>query len=188
MHAIWKGSISFGLVNIPINLYSGSEESRINLRLLHKKDYSPIRYLKVCKAEDKEVSYDEIVKGFEYQKNQFIVLTEKDFEKANVRATHLIDIVEFVNENEVDVRLYERPYYLEPAKGADKAYALLGEALIRAKKVGVANCVLHNREHLAIIKPIEGVLVLNMLRYSREVKDISEVKIATHQQFQKKRN
>lgn len=177
MHAIWKGSISFGLVNIPINLYSGSEERRLNLRMLHKTDLSPIRYKKICKAENKEVPYAEVVKGFEYQKNEFIVLSEQDFAKANLRSTHLIEIVEFVSEKEIDIRLLEKPYYLEPGKGAEKAYALLSAALSRSKKVGIAKYVLHNREHYAIVKPINGVLVLNMIRYVAEIRDISEIKI-----------
>lgn len=177
MHAIWRGSISFGLVNIPINLYSGSEENRINLRMLHKSDLSPVRYAKVCRAEGKEISYPEVVKGFEYQKNEFIVLDEKDFEKADLRATHLIDIVQFVDEDEIDIRLYQKPYYLEPGKAAGKAYSLLSEALAKAKKVGVAKFVLHNREHLAILKPINGVLVLNEIRYANEIRDDADINI-----------
>lgn len=177
MHAIWRGSISFGLVNIPINLYSGSEENRLNLRMLHKADLSPVRYAKVCRTEGKEITYQEIVKGFEYQKNEFIVLDEKDFEKADMRATHLIEIVEFVDEQEIDTRLYEKPYYLEPGKSAGKAYSLLSAALIKAKKVGVAKFVLHNREHIAILKPINDVLVLNEIRYVNELRDATDLNI-----------
>ena len=178
MHAIWSGSISFGLVNIPINLYSGADESRVDLHLLHKTDDSPIRYLKVCKAEGKEVPYTEIVKGYEYQKNEFVELDDKDFEIANVRATHLIDIVEFVAEKEIDIRFYEKPYYLQPAKNAEKAYALLNEALKRSKKVGLAKFIIHNREHIAVLKPIDGILVLNRMRYAGEIRDPSEIKVA----------
>jgi len=145
--------------------------------MLHKSDLSPVRYLKVCKADGKEISFDEIVKGFEYQKNEFVILDDKDFEKANVRLTHLIDIVEFVNEDEIDIRLYEKPYYLEPNKEANKAYALLTHALTRSKKVGIAKFVLHNREHIGVVKTISGLLVLNILRYAGEIRDTNEVKI-----------
>ncbi len=181
MRAIWTGSISFGLVNIPINLYSGFQDRRLNLHMLHKKDESPIRYVKKCRLEDKEVPYAEIVKGYEFQKNEYVVLEDKDFAAANVRATHLIEIVEFVNEKEIDIRLYERPYYLEPGRSADKAYGLLGEALFRSKKVGVAKFVLHDREHLAILKFINGILVLNTIRYVTEIRDIKQIKITKAQ-------
>lgn len=177
MHAIWSGSISFGLVNIPIKLYSGSEESSLNLRMLHKKDLSPVRYAKVCRSEGKEISYAETVKGYEYQKNEFVVLEDKDFEKANVRATHTIEIIQFINEKELDIRYFEKPYYLEAEKTAIKAYALLMEGLSRSKKVGLAKFVLHNREHLGIVKVIDGVLVLNSLRFNSEIRDTSQLKV-----------
>lgn len=176
MHAIWSGAISFGLVNIPIKLYSAANETTLNLRMLHKKDNSPIRYAKVCRAEGKEISYQDTVKGFEYQKNEFVVLDDKDFEKANVRATHSIDIIQFINEKELDIRYFEKPYYLEPDKGADKAYALLREGLSRSKKVALVKFVLHNREHLGILKTIAGILVLDSMRFNSEIRDISEVK------------
>ena len=117
------------------------------------------------------------MKGFEYQKNEFIVLSDQDFEKVNMRTTHLIEIIEFVNEKEIDIRLFEKPYYLEPGKGADKAYRLLSEALSRTKKVGIAKYVLHNHEHYAVVKPIDGVLVINIIRYVAEIRDLSEVRI-----------
>lgn len=183
MHAIWSGSISFGLVNIPIKLYSGSEDPRVNLKMLHNKDNSPIRYAKICRAEGKEVSYSEVIKGYEFQKNEFIVLDDQDFEKANVHATHTIDIIEFINEKELDLRLFEKPYYLEPDKGADKAYSLLREALSRSKKVAVAKFVLHNREHLALLKSIDNILVLNSMRFIDEIRDVKQLKIPKVTQF-----
>ena len=121
--------------------------------MLHKKDNSPIRYAKICRAEDKEIPYTEIVKGFEYAKDNYVVLTEQDFSKASVKSTHSIDIFEFIDQKEIDIRYYDRPYYLEPGKGADKAYLLLREVLRRSKKIAVATFVLHNREHLGVIKP-----------------------------------
>lgn len=177
MQAIWKGSISFGLVNIPINLYTGAESPSLHLTMLHKADLSPIRYAKICKEEGKEIPYQEIVKGFEYQKGEYVILNESDFEKASISSSHVIDVIEFVNENEIDIRYYDKPYYLEPGKSADKAYALFREALLRSKKVGIATVVFHNREHIAMIKPIGNVLVLNTMRYAREVRDTNSLKV-----------
>ena len=172
MRSIWAGSISFGLVNIPIKLYSAAEEYELSLTMLHKKDSSPIRYAKFCKAEEKEIPYKEVVKGYEFQKGQYVVISDKDFEHANVSATHTIDIVEFTDEQELDLRYFEKPYYLEPEKSADKAYALLREALRQANKVAIATFVLRNREHLAVLKPVENAIVLNSMRFFSEVRSL----------------
>lgn len=171
MRAIWTGSLSFGLVNIPIKLYSGSDyRSSIDLTMLHEKDNSPIRYAKVCRAEGNEVPYEEIVKGYEYRDGDYIILTEEDFERANPRKTKTIDIMQFSEEEEIDSRYFEKPYYLEPNKGAEKPYALLREALKRSQKVAVATFVLRKREHLAVVKPDGDALVLNQLRYAEELR------------------
>src|SRR4051812_25532175 len=123
MRAIWSGSLSFGLVNIPVKLYSATGENRLNLDMLHKKDLSPIRYARICRADGKEIAYEDIVKGYEYRKGDYVVLTDEDFKKANVEKTKAIEIEQFTKESEIDTIYFEKPYYLEPDKGAEKAYA-----------------------------------------------------------------
>lgn len=169
MRSIWKGALSFGLVNIPIRLYTASREKEISFVLLHKKDLSEIRYARICKTEDKEVPWSEIVKGYEYEKGEYVVLEDADFEKADLKKTKTIEIVSFIEEDEIDSVYYVKPYFLEPDKNADKAYALLREALKKSKKVGLAKYVLRNREHLAVVKVHEDVLILNELRYLNEL-------------------
>ncbi|RPJ05387.1 MAG: Ku protein [Deltaproteobacteria bacterium] len=177
MRAIWSGSINFGLVNIPVKLFSGAESNTLDLDMLHKTDLSPIKYVRVCKSDNKEVPYEEIVKGYQYSDGEYVVLTDEDFESANVEKTHLIDILDFVDEAEIDTRYFEKPYYLEPDKTGAKPYALLREALKRSKKVGVANYVLRNRGSIAVVKAIDTVLVLNQIRYREEVRNYEELKL-----------
>lgn len=175
MRAIWTGSLSFGLINIPVRVYSAAEERALNFDMLHKKDLSPIRFARICKADGKEVPYKDIVKGYEYQKGDYVVLLDEDFKQASIKKTKTIDILDFVEENEIDPLYYVKPYFLEPDKGADKAYVLLREALRKSKKVGLAKFVLHNREHLAVIKPFEQVIILNQLRYQEELRKPDEL-------------
>lgn len=178
MRSIWTGAISFGLINIPVKLYSGAESrDGLDLHMLHEPDKSPIRYAKICRAEDKEVPYNEIVKGYEYAKGQFVVLSDEDFEAADVKKTTTIDIVEFADENQIDVRYLERPYYLEPAKGADKPYVLLREALRKTNRLAVATFVLRQREHLALIKTVGQVLVLNQMRFPADLRSPGGLKL-----------
>jgi DNA end-binding protein Ku len=177
MRAIWSGSISFGLVNIPVKLFSGSESNSLDLDMLRKSDLCPIGYMRVCKRDNKEVPYEEIVKGYEYGEGEYIVLTDKDFENASLEKTHLIDIIDFVDETEIDTRYFEKPYYLEPDKSGAKAYALLREALKRSGKVGVASYVLRNRGALGIVKALDDLLVLNQMRYQDEVRSPVELKL-----------
>lgn len=177
MRAIWTGSLSFGLINIPVRLFSATQDQGISFDMLHKKDLSPIRYARICKADGKEIPYEDIVKGYEYQKGDYVVLVDEDFKRANVKKTKSIEMVEFVNETEIDPMLYEKPYFLEPDKGADKAYVLLREALLKSKKVGVAKFVLHNREHLAVVKAHKHLLILNQLRYLDEIRDYGDLKL-----------
>ena len=177
MRAMWSGSISFGLVNIPVKLFSGSQSNTLDLDMLRKSDLCPIKYLRVCKNDNKEVPYEEIVKGYEYTDGEYIVLTDKDFENASLEKTHLIDIIDFVDEREIDTRYFEKPYYLEPDKSGPKAYALLREALKRSGKVGVASYVLRNRGSLGIVKPLDDLLILNEIRYRDEVRDAGELKL-----------
>lgn len=177
MRAIWTGALSFGLINMPIRLYKASEDKGLNFDLLHKKDLSPIKYARICKADGKEVPYSDIVKGYQYEKGDYVILTEEDFKRADVRKTKLIDIIEFTDKNEIDPMLFEKPYFLEPGKGASTAYAVLREALKKSKKVGIAKFVLHNREHLGVLQPHENILVLNQLRYQSELIDINKLNI-----------
>lgn len=177
MRAIWTGSISFGLVNIPVKLFTASESKTLDLDMLRKSDLCPIKYLRVCKRDNQEVPYEEIVKGYEYSDGEYIVLTDQDFESANVEKTHLIDIQAFIDENEIDTRYFEKPYYLEPDKLGTKPYALLREALKRSGKVGLATYVLRNRGNIGIIKALEDVLVLNEIRYQSELRNYNELKL-----------
>lgn len=177
MRAIWKGSISFGLVNIPVQLFTASQEKEISFVLLHKKDLSTIRYARICKAEDKEVPWNEIVKGYEYEKGDYVVLDDKDFEKVNVKKTKTIEIVSFIDEEEIDSIYYIKPYFLEPDKQAESAYSLLRDALKKSKKVGLAKFVLHNREHIGALKVHDNAIVLNELRYQNELIHADDLKI-----------
>ncbi|HEY9744635.1 MAG TPA: Ku protein [Oculatellaceae cyanobacterium] len=177
MRSIWTGSLSFGLVNIPIRLYSGTKRERLDFDLLHKKDLSPIRYARVCKAEGKEVPYEEIVKGYEYEKGEYVVLTEEDFERANVRKNKSIEIISFAQQEEIDPNYFEKPYWIEPDKGAARAYALLREALRESGRVGIAQFVLRNREHLCIVRPEGEALALNQMRFASELQEPSSLQL-----------
>lgn len=170
MRAIWKGWISFGLINIPVNLYSATKEKELSFHLLHKKDLSPIHYSRVCDKEEKEVSWGDIVKGYQLESGRFVILSDEDFEKANVKRVKSLEILDFVIEEEIDTVFYEKPYFLEPQRGAAKAYLLLREALHNSKMVGVVKFVLRNREHLGVIKPYKNILILNQLRFQSELR------------------
>ncbi|HEX4840522.1 MAG TPA: Ku protein [Rhabdochlamydiaceae bacterium] len=169
MRSIWKGAISFGLIHIPVRLYSACKERELKFKLLHKKDLSEIRYARICKADGKEVPWEEVVKGYEYRKGDYVVLTEDDFEKASPKRMKTIEIVDFTGEEEIDPMFYETPYYLEPEKGSSKAYQILREALRRSKKVAIGKYVLRQHEHLGVIKAHGDILVLNQLRYNSEI-------------------
>ena len=179
MRAIWSGAINFGLINIPVKLYSGAEERELKLRLLHKTDNSPIRYARICRHDGKEIPYTDIVKGYEYQKGDYIVLSDKDFARAeaSVHRSHTIDIIEFTDEKDIDVRYYQKPYYVEPEKNAVKAYVLLRKALEQSDKVAIAKVVLRNKEHLAALKPVGSLLVLDLMRFESEIHPVKEIKI-----------
>jgi DNA end-binding protein Ku len=170
MRAIWSGVLSFGLINIPIKLFSVTAGTELSLNYLHKTDLSPIRYAKVCRKDGKELSQEDLVKGYEYQEGDYVVLTKADFDSADMHRTQAIDVLDFVKEEEIDTIYFEKPYYLEPDKGAGKAYTILRDSLKKSKKVGVAKFVLHNREHLAILKPHENYLVLEQIRFEDELK------------------
>lgn len=169
MRTVWKGALSFGLVNVPIRLYPATRARELKFKLLHKKDLSEIRYARICKADGKEVPWEDIVKGYEYEKGDYVVLSEEDFQAANLKKTKTIEILNFVEENEIDSIYYSTPYYLEPEKGAAKAYHLLCEALKHSKKVGIGKIVLRQHEHIGVIKAQGNLLLLNELRYASEV-------------------
>lgn len=177
MRAIWSGAISFGLVNIPVKLYSASQERGLNFDMLHKKDLSPIRYVRVCRLDGREVPYEDIVKGYEYQPGDYIVLADEDFKNANLRKTKTIDIEEFVDMDDINPIYYVKPYYLEPDKGAEKPYAVLREALIKSGKTAIAKFVLRNREHLAALNVEDDILILNQLRFDSEVRQPEDIKV-----------
>jgi DNA end-binding protein Ku len=171
---MWKGSLAFGLVNIPIELYSATRDHRPRFRLLHAKDEAPIKYERVCQSEGKPVNWEDLVKGYEYEKGQFVVLTKDDFKTAAVEKTKTIDILDFVDPQEIDERYFETPYYLQPAKGAERSYALLREAIRDSAKIGIAKIILRESQHLAGVEAIGDALVLTMMRFADELADLGE--------------
>ncbi len=172
--SIWKGSIAFGLVNIPVELYSAVRDHRPRFRLLHAKDEAPVRYERVCQTEGKPVAWEDLVKGYEYAKGQFVVLTKDDFKTAAIEKTKTIDILDFVDPTEIDERYFETPYYLQPGKGADRSYALLREAIRDSGRIGIAKIILRDAQHLAAVEAIADALVLTMMRFSDELADLGE--------------
>jgi DNA end-binding protein Ku len=173
--AIWKGSISFGLVTIPVELHTAVRDHRPKFRMLHARDKSPVRYERVCQREGKPVAWDDLVKGFEYERGQFVVLTKEDLKAAAVDKDKAIDIMDFVSADEIDDRYFETPYYLTPQKGAQHAYALLRDALEASGRVGVAKIIIREAQHLAALEVIDKALVLTMLRYADELVDTSQL-------------
>lgn len=176
MRAIWKGSISFGLVYIPIAVYPATKEEKLSFRQLRATDLSPIKYKKVAEVDSKEVTADQIVKGFEYERGHFIVLKEEDFAKVRIESTHSIDITDFVDLTQVDPKFFYKPYFLEPQKGGEKAYALLHKALAGTGKIGIAKVVISNREHLASVKPDGLFLILELMHFASEILSPEELK------------
>lgn len=186
MRSIWSGSISFGLINIPVRLYSATEEHPISFDLLHKTDLSPIRYARICKDEEKEVPYKDIVKGYEYQKGQYVIVDEEDFKRADEHKVKTIEIIHFTNIEEIDFVYFERPYYLEPSKGADKAYVLLRETLKVSKKGAIVKFVFRNKEHLGVLKEYQNSIVLDQMRFFEEMRDVTELKLPSKDLITKK--
>src|ERR1041384_582614 len=169
MRVLWKGSISFGLVTIPVSLYAATQRDELKFRLLRSSDLSPINYKRVAEADGKEVPWDQIVKGYEYEKGKFIVLKDEDFRRADIEATQSVDIIEFVQFDKIDPMFFDKPYYLEPQKKGAKAYALLRESLKRSGKVGVAKVVIKTRQHLAAVKPVQNTLILELMHFAEEL-------------------
>src|SRR5204862_2783336 len=177
MRAIWKGSISFSLINIPIALYPATRREELKFRLLRSSDLSPVNYKRVAEADGKEVPWEQIVKGYEYEKGKFIVLKDEDFKRADIEATQSVDIQDFVELEEIDPIFFDKPYYLEPEKRGEKAYALLREALGQTNKVGIAKVVIKTRQHLAAVKPEKNLLVLELMHFSEEIINTTELKV-----------
>jgi DNA end-binding protein Ku len=176
MRAIWTGAIGFGLVNIPVRLFSATESSDLDLDMLDKKDHSKIRFKRVNEETGKEVAWENIVKGYDYN-GKYIVLTDEDFEKASPEKNKIVEIAEFVDENEIESIFFETPYFLEPQKAGEKAYALLRDALKKSGKVGVGSFVMRSKESLCVVKPLDNVIVLNKIRFSQEIRNVNDLNI-----------
>jgi DNA end-binding protein Ku len=186
MRVLWSGVLSFGLINIPIKLYSATAGAKIAFNYLHKTDLSPIRYAKICRKDGKELTQSDLVKGYEYQDGDYVVLTSDDFKKVSQKKTESIEVLDFVKENEIDSIYFEKPYYLEPDKGAAKSYSLLRESLKKSKKVGLAKFVIHNKEHLGVIKPHEHLLILEQMRFEDELQAPTKLNFPKHESFRAK--
>ena len=171
---IWKGSIAFGLVNIPVELHTAVRDSRPHFRMLHADDKSPVRYERICARDGKPVAWDDVVKGYEYQKGKFVILTKEDFKAAALEKSRTIDIKAFVNGEDIDDRFFESSYYLTPQKNGEHAYALLREAIREKKLVGIATIVLRDAQHLAALEIKDKAMVLTMMRYAEELVDVAD--------------
>jgi DNA end-binding protein Ku len=172
--ALWKGSISFGLVNIPIELHTAVRDTRPHFRMLHTKDKSPVRFERVCIRDGHPVAWQDLVKGYEYQKGRFVVLTKEDFKAAAVEKTRTVEIIDFVKAEEIDDRFFETPYYVVPAKGGERAYALLREAIRDSGRIGVAKFILRDAQHLAAVEVIAQAIVLSVMRFAEELVDAAQ--------------
>lgn len=177
MRPVWKGSISFGLVSIPIALVNASRQEELKFRLLRASDMSPVNYKRVAEVDGREVPWEQIVKGYEYEKGKFVVLKDEDFRRVDLEATDTIDIVDFVDLNKINPVFFYRPYYIEPQKGGVPAYRLLRSVLMDTNKVGISKVIIRTRQHLAAVKANSDLLVLDLMRFEDELVPASEVKI-----------
>jgi len=174
MRPIWTGAIGFGLVNIPVKIYSATQSSNLDLDMLDKKDHSNIRFMRVNEKTGKEVAWENIVKGYKMD-DKYIVLSDKDFEAASAKKTKTIEISDFVKEDEIGSIYYETPYYLEPDKSGTRAYELLRQALLKTGKIGVATFVMRSKESLAILKATKDLIILNRIRFAEEIREFKEL-------------
>lgn len=179
MRPVWSGSIGFGLVSIPVQLYNATEDSSVNLDLLHKPDMGKIGYQKICKAEGKPVANDEIMKGYEISKDEYVLLDEKDLAQVEAEKSKSIDIIRFIDVSEVDSIYFEKPYYLVPAKGGNKPYALLRKALEQSNRAALAQFVMRNKSHLTLVKVHDDILILNMMRFPEEIRSVQDLELPT---------
>ena len=175
--AIWKGSISFGLVQIPVGLYPAEQRHELSLSLLDKHDLAPVGYERVNRHTGSKVDWKDVVKGYQYQKGKYVVVTEEDIRNANVRATQTVDIVAFVDRSDISTLYYDTPYYLAPTKQGEKAYAILRDVLREAGKVGIAKVVIRTRQHLAALLVEDERLILQLLRFSHELRSPDELEV-----------
>src|SRR3954464_237660 len=176
---LWKGAISFGLVNVPVELFSAHKRSaEVSLTMLDQRDLAPVGYKRVNKASGKEVPWDDVVKGYEYEDDKYVVLSEEDFRRANPEASKTVDIMAFVDLADIAPQYLETPYYLAPGKRGEKAYALLRDAMAKAGKAGIATVVIRTKQYLAAVVAQEDALVLNTLRYYKELKTADDLEIA----------
>jgi DNA end-binding protein Ku len=182
---LWKGSLSFGLVNIPVELHVAVRDHRPRFRMLHATDKSPVRFTRVCAREGQAVAWDDLVKGYEYAKGHFVVLTKEDFRAAAVEKTHRVDIIDFVRADDIDDRFFETPYYLVPAASGEPAYALLREAMRDAKRIGIAKFILRDALHLAAVEVIDDALVLTMMRFADELVDTGQFALPSRKDLRK---
>ena len=173
--AIWSGSISFGLLNVPVKLYSAVSKKSVSFRELRESDSSRVRHRRVAEADGEEVSYDEIVKGYEISPEQYVVITKDELEELDPKKTRAIEIQDFVDLDEIDPIYFDHPYYLGPDKGAEKAYALLVKAMTDSRKVAIARFVLRNKENLAALRPMDGVMTMATMRFADEVVKPEEI-------------
>lgn len=171
MAAIWKGAIAFGLVNVPVELRTAVRADHIAFRFLHAKDLAPVRYERICTRDGQPVPWGEIVRGYEYEKGKYVIMTDEDFAAAALGASRTIEILDFVRQDEIDSRFFETPYFLVPTRGGEKAYALLREAVRRSGTVGIGKIVLREKEHLAAIRVAGDALVLELMRFAGELVD-----------------
>lgn len=174
---LWKGAIQFGLVHIPVSLFPAEQRDELSFTMLDRRDLQPVGYKRFNKTTGDEVPYEQIVKGYELDEGHYVTLEKEDFQRANVEATQTVDILGFVERDQLPTFFFESPYYLAPAKHGEKGYALLRETLIRTGRVGIANVVIRTRAHLAALYAVENMLVLNTLRYASEMRDPSELKV-----------
>ena len=176
---LWKGAISFGLVNVPVELHSAKKRTaELDMTMLDKRDLAPVGYKRVNKSTGKEVAWGDVVKGYEYKEDKYVVLSDEDFRRANPEASKTVDILAFVERDDIQPQYFETPYYLKPEKRGEKAYALLRETLAKAGKAGIASVVIRTQQYLAALFPEDDVLVLNTLRYADELKQPGEMEIA----------
>ncbi|CAG9213829.1 Non-homologous end joining protein Ku [Paraburkholderia sabiae] len=176
-HMIWKGAISFGLVHVPVQLYPATKSEKVGFNLLDKRSIDPIGYRQINKRTGKEVTRENIVRGYEYEKDKYVVLTDEEIRAANPESTQTVDIIAFVEAPEIPFLYLDTPYYLTPDRKGEKVYALLRDAMKATGKIGVANVVMHNKQHLAALIPVGPMLALNTLRWAAEVRPFDEFKL-----------
>jgi DNA end-binding protein Ku len=184
---VWKGAVTFGLVSVPVNLYPATRrQAELSFRLLHKKDNAPVEYKRFCTEEEVEVPWNDIVKGYEHEKGNFVVMTDEDFEKAKTESTETLEIRDFVPLDQINLAHFESPYWLEPTKAGRKAYVLLREALEESRRVGIGTFVMRQREHLAALRPAGNALMVTTLRFVDEIRSAEDLEIPREEKLAKK--